>query len=99
MEKREREKMERVREELHLEEQAEAARQQEIVRTLLQCLLLHLTLLDTHCVFLQRRHRLILCRVARSKKKQRNSIPKLTQKNPPKSNENAVCLFFLDNFS
>ncbi len=39
--------MERVREELHLEEQAEAARRQEIVRTLL----LHLTLLDTLCSF------------------------------------------------
>ncbi len=51
MEKIEREKMERVREELHLEEQAEAARQQEIVRTLLQCFLLHLTLLDTLCAF------------------------------------------------
>lgn len=51
MEKREREKMERVREELHLEEQAEAARQQEIVRTHLQCFLLHLTLLDTLCAF------------------------------------------------
>lgn len=51
MEKREREKMERVREELHLEEQAEAARRQEIVRTLLQCLVLHLTLLDTLCAF------------------------------------------------
>lgn len=43
--------MERVREELHLEEQAEAARRQEIVRTLLQCLVLHLTLLDTLCAF------------------------------------------------
>lgn len=42
MEKRQREKMERVREELYLEEQAEAARQQEIVRTVLP----HYTLLD-----------------------------------------------------
>lgn len=51
MEKREREKMERVREELHLEEQAEAARRQEIVRTFLLDFLLHLTLLDALCTF------------------------------------------------